>query len=379
MINVSKLYCNLSGQSDDLRYHKPRDFGPIVVYNCTARCNLKCLHCYSLSDASCAKEELTTEQAVQFLSQLPAAKAPVVLFSGGEPLLRRDLMELMTEAGRLGLRTVISTNGTLITPEVAAKLAEKRLSYAGISLDGPEPFHDAFRQVKGSFAATLKGIRNCQEAGLRTGLRFTITKANAEQAPAVFDIAVEAGIRRICFYHLIRTGRARELNEQSLSPEQTRRVIDTIIDRTRELVDRGLIEEVLTVGNHADGPHLLVRMQRENHPGFENARQLLMANGGNRVGEKIASVGWDGTVYADQFWRNYPLGNVMQRPFAEIWSDPANPVLSRLRNKATFADPNCLACKWFPLCKGNYRFLGSDPAETHWLNELACYLPDEVR
>ena len=116
MINISKLYCNLAGQSDDLRYHKPRDFGPIVVYNCTARCNLRCLHCYSLSDASCAKEELTTEQAVQFLAQLPAAKAPVVLFSGGEPLLRRDLPELLTEARRLGLRTVISTNGTLITP-----------------------------------------------------------------------------------------------------------------------------------------------------------------------------------------------------------------------------------------------------------------------
>ncbi len=376
MINVSKLYCNLAGQSDDLRYHKSRDFGPIVVYNCTARCNLRCVHCYSLSDISCAKEELTTEQAVQFLAQLPAANAPVVLFSGGEPLLRRDLPELLTEAGRLGLRTVISTNGTLITDTVAAELARKRLSYVGISLDGPEAFHDAFRQVKGSFAATVKGIRNCQDAGLRTGLRFTITKANAEQVPAVFDIAVETGIRRICFYHLIRSGRARELNEQGVLPEQTRQVMDTIIDRTRDLVERGLVDEVLTVGNHADGPYLLTRMKKENHPGFEAARRLLLANGGNRVGEKIACVSWDGTVYADQFWRHYPLGNVLQKPFAQIWSDPTNPVLCRLRNKDIFADARCLKCAWFALCKGNYRFLASDPADANWLNEPACYLID---
>jgi Fe-coproporphyrin III synthase len=377
MINISKLYCNLAGQSDDLRYHKPGDFGPIVVYNCTARCNLRCVHCYSLSDASCAREELTTEQAVEFLSQLPVAKVPVVLFSGGEPLLRRDLPDLLVEAGCLGLRTVISTNGTLITPKLAAQLAEERLSYVGISLDGSEPFHDAFRQVKGCFAATLKGIRNCQDAGLRTGLRFTITKANADQVPAVFDIAVETGIRRLCFYHLVRSGRARELNEQSLLPDQTRQIIDTIIDRTRDLVDRGLVDEVLTVGNHADGPYLLTRMWKESHPGFEAAQRLLLANGGNRVGEKIACVSWDGTVYADQFWRNYPLGNCLQTPFAQIWSDASNPVLSRLRSKDTFADPRCLACKWFKLCKGNYRFLGADPSGANWLNEPSCYLPDD--
>jgi radical SAM protein with 4Fe4S-binding SPASM domain len=379
MINISKLYCNLSGQSDDLRYHKPDDFGLIVVYNCTARCNLRCVHCYSLSDTSCAKDELTIEQATGFLSQLPAAKVPVVLFSGGEPLLRRDLPELLSEAVRIGLRTVISTNGTLITPEVAAQLAKKQLSYVGISLDGPEPFHDAFRQVKGSFAATLKGIKNCQDAGLRTGLRFTITKANADQVPAVFDIAIETGIRRICFYHLIRSGRARELDEQGLTPQKTAQVVDTIIDRTRDLVDRGLVDEVLTVGNHADGPHLLVRMQRENHPGFEGAKRLLLANGGNRVGEKIACVSWDGTVYADQFWRNYRLGNVMQTPFAQIWSDTSNPVLRRLRNKDTFADPQCLACKWFKLCRGNYRFLGHDPSDANWLNEPSCYVANGDR
>ncbi len=377
MINISKLYSNLAGESDDLRYHKPKAFGPIVVYNCTARCNLKCLHCYSSSDPSCVRDLLSTEQAKQLLGQLPAANVPVALFSGGEPLLREDLFELMAEARRLGLRTVISTNGTLITPEVAGRLAEAELNYAGISLDGQEPFHDEFRQVMGSFRKALKGMENCRAAGLRTGLRFTITKANASQVPAIFDIAVETGIRRICFYHLVSSGRATDLGDQSPTLEQTRRTIDTIIDTTRDLVAKGLVDEVLTVGNHADGPYLLVRMQKENHPDYEMARQLLLSNEGNRVGEKIACVSWDGTVYADQFWRNYALGNVMERPFAEIWTDETNPVLSKLRHKDTFADPRCLKCQWFKLCKGNYRFLGADPADEHWRNEPPCYLTDE--
>lgn len=376
MINISKLYCNLAGDSDDLRYHKPKTFGPIAVYNCTARCNLQCLHCYSSSDPTCVRDQLTTEQAKQFLAQLPAANVPVVLFSGGEPLLREDLLELMAEARGLGLRTVISTNGTLITPEVAKQLAETELSYVGISLDGQEPFHDEFRQVAGSFRKAVRGMENCRAAGLRTGLRFTITRTNASQVPAIFDIAVETGIRRICFYHLVSSGRATNLNEQTPLPEQTRMTVATIVDRTRELVDKDLVDEVLTVGNHADGPYLLVRMKREGHPDFEEARRLLLANGGNRVGEKISCVSWDGTVYADQFWRNYPLGNVTERPFAQIWSDESDPVLNKLRHKDSFADPRCLKCRWFALCKGNYRFLGPDSSDEHWRNEPPCYLTD---
>jgi len=376
MINISKLYCNLAGDSDDLRYHKPQSFGPIAVYNCTARCNLRCLHCYSASDPTCVRDQLSTAQAKDFLAQLPAAKVPVVLFSGGEPLLREDLLELMAEARRLKLRTVISTNGTLITPEVAQQLAKAELSYVGISLDGQEPFHDKFRQVPGSFRKAIRGMENCRAVGLRTGLRFTITKANAGQVPAIFDIAVETGIRRICFYHLVSSGRAADLNEQTPTAAQTRLTIATIVDRTAELVEKGLVDEVLTVGNHADGPYLLARMQREGHPGFEEAKRLLLSNGGNRVGEKISCVSWDGTVYADQFWRNYPLGNVTERPFAEIWNDESDPVLHKLRHKDTFADPRCLKCQWFSLCKGNYRFLGSDPSDEHWRNEPPCYLSD---
>jgi radical SAM protein with 4Fe4S-binding SPASM domain len=380
MINISKLYCGLAGQSDRLRYEGNASIGPIVVYNCTARCNLRCLHCYSASDSSRHDFELDTNQAKKLLTQLPEINAPVVLFSGGEPLMRQDLFELLAEAKRLGLRTVISTNGTLIDESTAEKLKAANLSYVGISIDGPEEFHNRFRQTAGCFKATMAGYKNCLKAGLRTGLRFTITKSNHSQVAKVYDICAENGIRRLCFYHLIRSGRATQIESEVLSTDETRSVVDTILQKTDEFVRKNLVDEVLTVGNHADGPYLLVKLQNSNSKNAErrtqDARRSLLANGGNRIGEKICCVGWEGSVFADQFWRNYPLGNVTQKTIKQIWTNPDEPVLQKLRNKSKFADKRCLKCRWFDLCRGNYRFLGPDPADENWLLEPNCYLTD---
>ncbi len=377
MINISKLYCGLAGESDHLRYAQQNSFGPVVVYNCTSRCNLRCLHCYSFSEHNHCSNELTTAQAKRLLSALAEVNCPVVLFSGGEPLLRNDLFDLLAEAKQLPLRTVISTNGTLIDSAVAKNLAALGVSYVGISIDGDEPFHDAFRQSSGCFKAALTGIQNCQKAGLKTGLRFTITKQNADKIPAVFDIAASANIRRICFYHLVKAGRAKSLDTYTPTPQQTRHAVDAIIEKTEEFVQKKLIDEVLTVGNHADGPYLLLKMTKEKNPRTENARQLLLANGGNKIGVKIASVGWDGSVYPDQFWRNYSLGNIKDKTFKEIWENSNEPVLNMLRKKGEFADKKCLSCRWFDLCKGNFRFLGAESDTKYWVNEPACYLTDE--
>lgn len=377
MINISKLYCGLAGESDYLRYSVGNSFGPVVVYSCTSRCNLQCLHCYSSSKPNHCSDEMTTTQAKRLLSELAEVNCPVVLFSGGEPLLRDDLFELLTEAQQLGLRTVLSTNGTLIDSATANKLAGVGVGYVGISVDGDEEFHDKFRQMGGSFKAAVAGIENCKKAGIKTGLRFTITKANADQVPAAFDIAASNSIRRICFYHLIRSGRAEELNSQILTPEQTRRAIDVIVEKTDDFARKGLIDEVLTVGNHCDGPYLLLKMQKEKKQSFQKARQLLLASGGNKIGEKIICISWDGSVHPDQFWRNYSVGNVKDKTFKQVWGDLNEPVLKKLRDRSQFAEERCLGCGWFDLCKGNFRFLGAEADDENWLNEPACYLTDE--
>ncbi len=266
-----------------MRYAERNSFGPIVVYNCTKRCNLRCMHCYSASGSAKGDDELTTSQAKEMLAEAAQINCPVVLFSGGEPLLREDLFELLAEARRLKLRTVISTNGTLIDAAVAGKLAEAGVGYVGISIDGGEEFHDKFRGVKGSFAATAAGIENCKKAGLKTGLRFTITKANAEQVPYVFDFAASAGVRRICFYHLIRTGRAMNAAQNQGASEgmcyvpgidRTRKIVNVIIEKTDYGVRNHFLDEVLTVGNHCDGPYLLTKMVKEKNPAYESAKRL---------------------------------------------------------------------------------------------------------
>ncbi len=386
MINLSKLYCGAGGESDALRYSAANSFGPVVVYNCTLKCNLKCLHCYGFSQTNRCADELNTAQAKKLLSQLIEVNCPAVLFSGGEPLLRGDLFELLAEANRLGLRTVISTNGTLVDLTMAGKLSEGGVHYVGISIDGEESFHDKFRASKGSFKAAVTGIKNCQKAGIKTGLRFTITKANAEQIPFVFELAASIGSRRICFYHLIRTGRAKELtvNKNNLNAArymlnavETRQAVDAIIEKTKEFTQKKCVDEVLTVGNHADGPFLLLKMLRENNGNCKTARKLLLANGGNKTGEKIGCVSCDGSVHPDQFWHNYSLGNIRDKTFKTIWGNPDEPVLNKLRNKGKFAEKRCLGCKWFELCKGNFRFLGTESDDRYWLNEPSCYLTDE--
>ncbi len=377
MINISRLYCDKSTASDELRYPHQRDNRPIVVFNCTARCNLRCVHCYSDSDYAVSADELTTEQAKDFIRQIADYGCPVLLFSGGEPLLREDLFELMVFARELGLRIALSSNGTLITQDIAKRLYDVGLAYAGVSLDGPKGVHDQFRGQAGCFDATMKGIDACLLAGIRTGLRCTMTRQNIDVVGEIFDIAEQNGIRRICFYHLVRCGRAAADNLHPAAAHQIRAAMEEIISRTAESVFRGCSEEVLTVGNHADGPYLLLRMHHEHHRHYDTASQLLLRGGGNRTGQNIAAVSWDGSVHPDQFWRNYTLGNVLEKSFGQIWDDESDPVMKILRNKDTYRASRCTRCKWFELCRGNFRCPAGQGDISNWFNEPACYLTDE--
>jgi len=378
MINISKLYCGLAGQSDSLRYRPSGVNGPVVVFNSTAKCNLKCDHCYSSSGPERQNDELNTAEAVSLLGELSEIRCPVVLFSGGEALLRPDIFELLAEARNLGLRTALSTNGTLIDVNTAEKIAEAGISYVGISIDGPQDFHDMFRNCQGSFKAAIGGIKNCQSCGLRTGLRFTITRQNHRFIPFAFELAAELNIRRICFYHLIKSGRAALLTKSPPAAD-IRCAVDCIIEKTAQAVTKDLVDEVLTVDNHADGPYLLMKMQKEDNPNLETTKKLLLANGGNRIGQKIVAIDSRGNVHPDQFWTNYSLGNTKEKPFRDIWLDGAEPVLARLRNKDDYAADRCKKCRWFDYCKGNYRFLGSDLSDENWLLEPACYLTESER
>ncbi|HOT51376.1 MAG TPA: 12,18-didecarboxysiroheme deacetylase, partial [Candidatus Hydrogenedentes bacterium] len=353
------------------------DKKPIVVWNCTRRCNLRCVHCYSHSQDIEYAEEMSTEEGKRLIDQLADFGAPVILFSGGEPLVRKDLFELIQYATSKKLRAVISTNGTLIKPEVAKRLQDFDLSYVGVSLDGTEEVNDRFRGIEGAFARAVAGIRNCMEAGLKVGLRFTINGRNASEIPAIFDLVEKEGIPRICFYHLVYAGRGSELIKEDLDHEQTRKVVDLIIDRTADLHRRGMPKEVLTVDNHADGVYLYLRMLREDPERAKQVFELLQFNEGNSSGRGIACVSWDGTVHPDQFWRHLALGNVRERSFGEIWTDAGNEFLMKLKDKKKYVTGRCARCKWLDICAGNFRVRAEAVTGDVWAPDPACYLTDE--
>jgi 12,18-didecarboxysiroheme deacetylase len=388
MIGISKLYCGTVEPSDAIRYGRlssklpshllqfSKDKRPVVVWNVTQRCNLKCVHCYAHAKDKTFDNELSTAEGKRLLDDLADFGVPVILFSGGEPLVRKDLPELAAYAVQKGMRAVISTNGTLISPQMARTLKEIGLSYVGISLDGMEDINDRFRGVKGAFKSALEGIRNCQAAGIKVGLRFTINKANAGEIPAIFDLLEEMDIPRVCFYHLVYAGRGSNLVEEDLSHAESRAAVDLIIDRTKDLHDRGLAKEVLTVDNHADGPYLYLRLLEKNAERAKEVLELLQMNEGNNSGRGIGCVSWDGQVHADQFWRHYSFGNVRERPFSKIWTDTTNALMKQLKEKKKHVTGRCATCRWLEICGGNFRVRAEAVTGDIWAPDPACYLSD---
>jgi 12,18-didecarboxysiroheme deacetylase len=390
MIGISKLYCGAVEASDPLRYNREsgklpshllqfsKDKKPVVVWNTTKRCNLKCVHCYAFAEGEgLRKIELTTDEGKKLIDDLALFGVPVILFSGGEPVLRDDLPELIDYAVKKGMRAVISTNGTLITEEKARIFAQFSLSYIGVSLDGIDEVNDSFRGVSGAYRKAIAGIRNAKKAGIKVGLRFTINKRNLEEIPKIFDLIEEEQIQRVCFYHLVYAGRGSKLVEEDLTHEETRRVVDYIMDRTADFFNKGREIEVLTVDNHADGPYVYLRLLKEDTARAQEVYELLMMNEGNASGVGIACIDEEGNVHADQFWRHYSFGNIRQRPFGEIWMDRTNELMAQLKEKKKFVKGRCEKCKWLNICGGNFRVRAEAVSGDIWADDPQCYLSNE--
>ena len=378
MVGISKLYCGTVEESDRLRYRAGAHRKPIVVWNCTPACNLACSHCY----AAYAGEQkvLTTEQALAVIDDLAAFDAPVLLFSGGEPFARTDIRTLAAHAKAKGLRVTFSTNGTLIDDDTADWIRDLGVAYVGISIDGTEAIHDAFRRRPGAYQMSLAAIRRLRDRGVKVGLRVTITRDNVRAIPDIFNLMRAERVPRICLYHLVYTGRGKEIAATDLDNAEARAALDTIVAETKACFDTGFPVEVLTVDNHCDGIALYLKMKAEGHPNAERVRELLALNGGNSSGEGIACISWDGTVYPDQFWRNHPVGNVLEKPFSEIWGNPPpGSLLDLLRRKKEFVKGRCRTCRWLDLCGGNFRARGEAVTGDIWGEDPTCYLTDNDR
>jgi radical SAM protein with 4Fe4S-binding SPASM domain len=397
MINLTKLWTGVAQPADELRYgHRgaqanpmataARDRKPITVWNITRTCNLRCVHCYSDSNAMQYPGELSWKEMQEVVKDLADYQIPSLLLSGGEPLIHPRFFDLVDVASDAGLKLTISTNGTLITPEKAARLKAANVAYVGISLDGIGEIHDQFRRKEGAFDAAVRGFRNCHAVDQKTGLRLTLTSHNVENIGQILDFIEDQEIQRVCFYHLVPAGRGSEL--QVLESKAARGAIDTLISRVEAWHQQGVEREVLTVTQPADGAYLLVRMENENHPNLAEARRLLEWNGGgaNSSGRGIANIDTQGNVHPDQFWQDVVLGNVKRMPFSQIWEggNPASTeILTSIRSigrlspqerQARMSGP-CADCKWFEICGGGFRTRAAFTNHGDlWGSDPGCYL-----
>ena len=404
MINITKLWTGAIQPADHIRYGQghgstlpdsstaacmpasSRARKPIVVWNITRTCNLRCVHCYADSHAERYPGELTWEQCCAVIDDLADYKVNALLLSGGEPLLHPQLPQILQRATEKGLKVTISTNGTRITPEYARMFKDLGVAYVGISLDGIGAVHDQFRGVKGAFDGAIRGFKLCEAVGQKTGLRLTLTRNNVQSMEQILNFIEDEGIQRVCFYHLVPTGRG--VDVASLKPEEARAALDMLIARAETWHAAGQTRELLTVTQPADGVYLLLRQLREGHPLAKETLRLLTWNGGgaNSSGRGIANIDTQGNIHPDQFWQGVTLGNVKQQRFSDVWEAAQEPSAAVLQELRGHDDPverqkklsgRCATCKHFALCGGGFRNRAAF-ANGHWYgSDPGCYLTDE--
>lgn len=405
MINITRLWTGAEQPADHLRYGHGSGHGraaggaadscapassrarkPIVVWNITRTCNLRCVHCYADAAAQQFPGELTWDQCCSVIDDLATYKVNALLFSGGEPMVHPRFLDLVRYATSKGLKITISTNGTRITPEIATKLKEMNVAYVGISLDGIGAVHDQFRGVKGCFDQAVNGFRLCSEVGQKTGLRLTLTRNNVQCMEQILDFIDAQDIQRTCFYHLVPTGRGVEV--QTLHPDEARAAMDSLIRRVELWREQGKIREVLTVTQPVDGIYLLLRQLREKSPLAVDTLRLLQWNGGgaNSSGRGIANIDTQGLVHPDQFWQSVTLGCVKDDLFSDIWEAKSGAAVDLLPELRASDDPlerqknitgRCHTCKHFALCGGGFRTRAAFANGNWYGSDPGCYLTDE--
>ncbi len=351
--------------------------GPVVIWNLIRRCNLACKHCYSISADRDFPGELTTEEVYRVMDDLKRFHVPVLVLSGGEPLLRPDIFDISRRAKAMGFYVGLSTNGTLIDEAMIGRIADVGYDYVGISIDGLRDTHDRFRRLQGAYDASMHAIRLCHARGIKVGMRFTLTQDNAHELPALLRLMEDEGIDKFYLSHLNYAGRGNVNRKDDVVLKTTRQAMDLLFDTCWDYTQRGLHREFVTGNNDADGVYLLYWV-RKHFPHLEDHMRAKLAQwGGNSSGVNIANIDNLGNVHPDTFWWDYPLGNVRQRPFSEIWQDTSDPLMAGLKASPRQVKGRCGQCTFFDICGGNTRVRAWSLTGDPWAEDPACYLTDD--
>lgn len=351
--------------------------GPVVIWNLVRRCNLTCKHCYSISADKDFPGELSTTEVFNVMDDLKTFRVPVLILSGGEPLLRPDIFEISHRAKAMGFYTALSTNGTLIDESNIDSIAAVNYDYLGISIDGTRNTHDRFRRKAGAFDAALGGLRHCRDRGIKVGMRFTITADNASDLPALLALMRDERIDKFYLSHLNYAGRGNKNRRDDAHHRMTREAMDLLFETALEALECGDSQEFVTGNNDADAVYLLQWAARRFPDQVATLRQRLTQWGGNATGINVANIDNEGKVHPDTMWWHYTIGDVRERPFSEIWMDLSDPLMAGLKQRPRPVTGRCGACTALAICNGNTRTRAHQLTGDYWAEDPGCYLTDE--
>lgn len=351
--------------------------GPVVIWNLVRRCNLTCKHCYSISADTDFKGELSTAEVFTVMDDLKSFRVPVLILSGGEPLLRPDIFDIAKRAKAKGFYVALSSNGTLINEANIGQIAECEFDYVGVSLDGIGATHDHFRRLDGAFDASMKGIRLCRDLDLKIGVRYTMTQDNAADLPALLQLVADEGIDRFYFSHLNYAGRGNKNRKDDAQHRLTRWAMDLLFDTCLSHLKAGTTKEFTTGNNDADGVYFLHWVRRHFPEAAAHAEAKLLQWGGNASGVNVANIDNLGNVHPDTMWWHHTLGNVRERPFSAIWPDVSDPLMAGLKQHPRPVEGRCGQCAYLPICNGNTRVRAQQMTGNPWAEDPGCYLADD--
>lgn len=349
---------------------------PVVIWNLIRRCNLTCKHCYTTSTDINFPNELSTPEIYKVMDDLKSFKVPVLILSGGEPLLHPDIFDISRRAKNMGFYVALSTNGTKISEGNINQITDINYQYIGVSLDGIKDTHDQFRRVKGSFDQALHGIQLCLEKGIKVGLRFTLTRDNSHDFPALLQLMDDHNIDKFYLSHLNYGGRGNKNRKDDAHFAMTRTAMDLMFETSYDWLKAGKDREFVTGNNDADAVYFLHWVARHFPDKTDHIRAKLEQWGGNASGVNVANIDNLGNVHPDTFWAHYELGNVKERPFSKIWMDTSDPVMLGLKQHPRPLEGRCARCRYQEICNGNTRVRAAQMTGNIWAEDPGCYLTD---
>jgi heme d1 biosynthesis radical SAM protein NirJ len=375
MLRISQYFQELITPTPLTAHRQPS--GPVVVWNLIRRCNLTCKHCYSISADKDFSGELSNFELFSVMEDLKTFGVPVLILSGGEPLLHRDIFTISHHAKKMGFYVALSSNGTLIDETNISAIEGVGYNYVGISLDGIGEIHDKFRRQQGAFDKALHAVRLCRNRGIKVGIRFTLTQDNVFDFPKILQLLDAENIDKFYLSHLNYAGRGDKNRRDDVVHQMTRQAMDLLFDTCWTAVQAGKRREFVTGNNDADGVYLLFWVQKHFPDKVAHIKAKLTQWGGNSAGVNIANIDNMGTVHPDTFWSQYHLGNVRERPFSDIWQDISDPLMAGLKQRPRPLKGRCGKCAYLAICGGNTRVRAYQMTGDFWAEDPACYLTDE--